>query len=239
MLRFRYDTIDVRTTFSDEYRCVKGKIMSEQVVAFLQRAQNDQDFRTSVLQATPEELTNLGLKPGQQAVLVSNLWLRNPFRPEDLPDWDARYGLAFPWVDYRSQVIPWTPFRTSLHHATVAFITTAGVHRCEDPSFDTQNEEQGDPSYRIIPTAAAQDTLCVKHHLGLVGPGKGGDTNHLLPVRVGRQLSQEGIIGALSAEHYSFMGYIPHTQPLLERTAPEVARRLRAEQVDAVILIPV
>jgi len=213
--------------------------MSERVVALLARAQNDQDFRTSVLRATPEESTNLGLKPGQQAVLVSNLWLRSPFRPEALPDWDACYGHAFSWVDYRSQVIPWTPFSTPLHHTTVAFITTAGVHRCEDPPFDTQDEERGDPSYRVIPTAAAGEALCVKHHLGLVGPGKDGDTNHLLPMRVGRQLSQEGIIGALSAEHYSFMGYIPHTQPLLKRTAPEVARRLRAEQVGAVILIPV
>src|SRR5258707_675430 len=177
--------------------------MSERVVALLARAQNDQDFRTSVLQATPEELTTLGLKPGQQGVLLSNLWLRSPFRPEDLPDWDARYGHAFPWVDYRSQVIPWTPFKAPIQYAKVAFITTAGVYQCEDPPFDTQNEERGDPSYRVIPTAAAPEALCVKHHLGLVGPGKGGDTNHLLPLRVGRLLSQEGVIGALSVEHYS------------------------------------
>ena len=192
-----------------------------------------------MLRATSEDLADLGLKPGQQVVLLSNLWLRSSFRPEDLPDWDARYGHAFPWMDCRSQMIPWTPFSTPLHQAKIAFITTAGVYRCEDAPFDTQNEERGDPSYRVIPTATAPEDLCVKHHLGLVGPGTDGDINHLLPMRVGRQLSQEGIIGALSAEHYSFMGYIPDTQPLLEQTAPEIARRLRAEQVDAVILIPV
>ena len=76
--------------------------MSERVVALLARAQKDQDFRARVLRATPDELTNLGLKPGQQAVLLSNLWLRSPFRQEELPDWEARYGRAFPWVDYRS-----------------------------------------------------------------------------------------------------------------------------------------
>ena len=83
------------------------------------------------------------------------------------------------------------------------------------------------------------EALCVKHHLTLVGPGVDGDTNHLLPLKVARHLLQEGSIGELSAEHYSFMGYIPYTQPLLERTAPEVALRLRAERVDAAILIPV
>jgi len=105
--------------------------------------------------------------------------------------------------------------------------------------FDIQDEEHGDPSYRVIPLEPPPKALCVKHHLGLVGAGEGGDTNHLLPLRIGRQLQQEGIIGALSAEHYSFMGYIPHIQPLIERTAAEVALRLRAEQVNAAILIPV
>jgi hypothetical protein len=215
------------------------KDMSERVVALLRRARNDQDFRTILLRAAPDELSNLGLKPGQQAVLLSNLWLTSPFRPEDLPDWDARYGHAFSWVDYRSQAIPWTPFKTPFQHAKVAFITTAGLYRCEDSPFDTQDEEHGDPSYRIIPTETSPEALCVKHHLGLVEPGIDGDTNHLLPLRLGQQLQQEGTIGALAAEHYSFMGYIPHTQPLIERTAPEVALRLCAERVDAAILIPV
>lgn len=192
-----------------------------------------------LLKATPNELSELGLKPGQQAVLLSNLWLTSPFRTEELPNWDARFGHAFSWVDYRSQSIPWTPFNTPLQKAKVAFITTGGVYRCEDAPFDIHNEEYGDPSYRVIPTETSPEALCVKHHLGLVGAGKDGDTNHLLPLRVGGSLLQEGIIGALATEHYSFMGYIPCTQPLVERTAPEIASRLRGEQVDVAILVPV
>jgi len=213
--------------------------MSELVVALLQRAQNDQHFQAELLLATPNELLALGLKPGQQAVLLSNLLLTNPSQSGDLPDWDARYGHAFPWIDCSTRPIPWTPFDTPLRHAKIAFITTAGIHKCSDLPFNTQDEERGDPSYRVIPMETPPEALCVKHHLTLVGPGVGGDTNHLLPLHVARQLLQEGIIGALSTEHYSFMGYIPHTRPLLERTAPEVALRLRAEGVDAVILIPV
>jgi D-proline reductase (dithiol) PrdB len=209
------------------------------LVALLQRAQHDQHFQAEVLRATPIELLALGLKPGQQAVLLSNLLLTSPFQSGDLPNWDTRYGHAFPWIDCSSLPIPWTPFVTPLRHAKIAFITTAGIHQCADLPFNTQDEERGDPSYRVIPMETPPQALCVKHHLTLVGPGVGGDTNHLLPLQVARQLLQEGIIGALSADHYSFMGYIPHTQPLLERTAPEVALRLRAEGVDAAILIPV
>ncbi|HEY6410023.1 MAG TPA: glycine/sarcosine/betaine reductase selenoprotein B family protein, partial [Ktedonobacteraceae bacterium] len=96
----------------------------------------------------------------------------------------------------------------------------------------------GDPTYRVIPLETPLDGLCVKHHLVLVQPGKDGDIGHLFPLRAARQLYEEGMIGELAASHYSFMGYIPYTQPLVELTAPDIAQRLRAEQVDAVILTP-
>lgn len=215
------------------------KDMSERVIALLQRARNDQNFRAALLQATPDELTALGLKLGQQAVLLSNLWLTSPFRSEHLPDWDALYGSAFPWLDNRTLAVPWTPFKIPIRSARLAIITTAGVHLCADLPYQTQDEERGDPSYRVIPTETPPEALCVKHHLALVGPGIDGDTNHLLPLHVARQLQQEGVIGALAPEHYSFMGYTPYTPPLLEHTAPEVAQCLREQQVDAVLLIPV
>jgi D-proline reductase (dithiol) PrdB len=212
--------------------------MSELVVTLYRRAQDDPSYQTWLQQATPEELFELGLKKGQQAVLLSNLLLRSPFNQVDLPDWDTLYGHAFPWVDNRAQPIPWTPFNTPLHEAKVALITTAGVYACEDLPFITDDEERGDPSYRVISGGTPPGALCVKHHLALVQAGLGGDTNHLLPLKSARQVCDEGIIGDLAQYHYSFMGFIPDTQPLVVGTAPDVANRLRAEQVDAVILTP-
>src|SRR5258708_3022729 len=159
------------------------KDMSQRVVAVLRRARNDQDFRTILLRAAPDELSNLGLKPGQQAVLLSNLWLTSPFQPEDLPDWDARYGHAFSWVDYRSQAIPWTPFKTPFQHAKVAFITTAGLYRCEDSPFDTQDEEHAEPSYRIIPTETSPEAFCANHPLRLAAPGPDVESHDFIPLR--------------------------------------------------------
>ena len=37
---------------------------------------------------------------------------------------------------------------------------------------------------------------------------------------------------------YSFMGYIPHTGPLLRETGPEVARALIGDAVDLALLVP-
>ena len=212
--------------------------MSELVVRLLQRAHQDRSYRTWLQQAQPEELSHLGLKLGQQAVLLSNLLLTNPFDPESLPDWDARYGLAFPWVDHRSLKIPWTALTTPLSQAKVALITTAGLYCRGDAPFAVENEADGDPTYRVIPVEKASQGLYVKHHLALVQAGANGDTNHLLPIHAAQQLCDEGIIGELAQHHYSFMGYIPSPRPLLEHSAPAVAEHLRAEQVDAVILMP-
>jgi|SRR5579859_4507427 len=212
--------------------------MSELVVTLFRRAQGDASYQAWLQKATPEELSEIGLKKGQQAVLLSNLLLRSPFKQVDLPDWDTLYGHIFPWVDNRAQPIPWTPFKTPLHESKVALITTAGVYACEDQPFITDDEERGDPSYRVISRSTPPGSLCVKHHLALVQAGLGGDTNHLLPLKAARRLCDERIIGDLAQHHYSFMGFIPDTQPLIEDAAPDVANRLRAEQVDAVILTP-
>lgn len=96
--------------------------MSELLVKLLQRARQDATYRAWLQSATTEELQGIGLKPGQQAVLLSNLLLTTPFRQEDLPDWDARYGHAFQWVDNRTQPIPWTPLTVPLQQAKVALI---------------------------------------------------------------------------------------------------------------------
>jgi hypothetical protein len=51
-------------------------------------------------------------------------------------------------------------------------------------------------------------------------------------------LAQQGIIGRLHPWTYSFMGYLPEPRQLIAETAPEVARRLQAEGVDAALLTP-
>jgi hypothetical protein len=53
------------------------------------------------------------------------------------------------------------------------------------------------------------------------------------------ELEAAGIVGAVAETNYSFMGYQPDTREWSETYGPEVARRLTAEGVDAVLLTPV
>jgi len=61
-----------------------------------------------------------------------------------------------------------------------------------------------------------------------------------LPLDRLRELVNEGLLGGLAKTHYGFMGHIdgPHIITLVEKTAREVAQRLKADQVDLVLLTP-
>ena len=52
------------------------------------------------------------------------------------------------------------------------------------------------------------------------------------------ELAREGIVGQPAARHYSLMGYILDPTVLVEETAPAIASRMRADNVDAVALVP-
>ena len=54
-----------------------------------------------------------------------------------------------------------------------------------------------------------------------------------------KALAQEGVIGSVAPRHFSLMGSIAAPGRLIAETAPEVARMLLEDQVDAVLLTPV
>jgi hypothetical protein len=53
-----------------------------------------------------------------------------------------------------------------------------------------------------------------------------------------KSLAREGVIGEVAPRHFSFMGSIVAPAGLIEQTAPEAARELHSDGVDAVLLIP-
>jgi D-proline reductase (dithiol) PrdB len=64
------------------------------------------------------------------------------------------------------------------------------------------------------------------------------DLDVVLPMRRLVELETEGVVGRAASTHYSIMGYLLDATELLERTVPQIAARLRAEQVDVLALAP-
>ena len=70
-----------------------------------------------------------------------------------LGEWQLRWKVGTP------PAIPWTPLKRPLAEATVALVTTGGVHLCTDKPFVLKS----DATFRAIPRTATSADLCITH----------------------------------------------------------------------------
>jgi D-proline reductase (dithiol) PrdB len=139
--------------------------------------------------------------------------------------------------------IPWTPVAKPLADSKVALLSTAGLSMQGDPPFDMEMERRnpmrGDPSWRAL-RADATSASVEANHLHIDTGYIRRDLNVALPVDRLRTLVEEGIVGAMAETHYSTMGYQGNDTSIQEQTsAPEIAARMKSEEVDLALLAPV
>ena len=129
-----------------------------------------------------------------------------------------------------------TPWVTGppLAERKVALISTAGLHRRDDRPFSL-----GVLDYRLIPADTPSTELVMSHvSTNFDRTGFQQDWNVVFPLDRLHELAASGHIGSVAGCHYSFMGAIG--EPLaLEPKAGELANVMRAEGVDAALLVPV
>ena len=127
--------------------------------------------------------------------------------------------------------IPWTPWRRPIAHATVAVITTGGVHLCIDEQFDLKT----DASFRTIPRSASSADLCITHeHYDRRDALR--DLNLIFPLERLLELEAAGIVGRVADVHYGF-GFVHDPRDLLV-SGRQVGKLLALAGVDIVILVP-
>jgi D-proline reductase (dithiol) PrdB len=136
----------------------------------------------------------------------------------------------------------WSPgarLSKPLREARVAAITTAAFFKPDQPPFDI-SMRGGDYSYRVLSPETALNTLRIAHRSDAFdGRGIASDRNLALPLDRLKALAAQGVIGSVAPRHFSFMGSISAPGRLIDGTAPEVARMLAEDAVDAVLLTPV
>jgi len=161
--------------------------------------------------------------------LISKLYTKMPF----LAERSANYIPPLVFDD-----TPWARFEGSLNEAKVAIVTTAGVHLKTDIPFNMQDPE-GDASFRVIPSGTPIREITITHDY-YDHSDADKDINIVFPIERLEELYKSGFIGTIAPAHYGFMGHIvgKKLDLLLEKTAPDVASRLKAKGVTAVILTP-
>jgi D-proline reductase (dithiol) PrdB len=153
-----------------------------------------------------------------------------------VPRLASRWARTHQFVEGRD--IPWSPVRKPVAESKIALVTTAGVHLTSHEPFN-MDDPDGDPSFRVIPTDAPRADLTITHKY-YDHSAADRDINVVLPLDRLRELLAEKRIGGIGHSVYGFMGHIdgPHLETLQGRTAPEVARRLKTDRVDAVLITP-
>ena len=154
-------------------------------------------------------------------------------RLDQLGEIQQNVVLMFPCMEYDDT--PWTPWTKKLSESKVAMVSTAGLHLRGDKPFGG-----GDQTFRVIPSnAPAADILMSHTSIGWDHTGFYQDLNLAFPMDRLRELEQQSVIGSLAQDYYSFMGAQREPKKMMEETGPDAARRMKAEGVDAVFMVPV
>lgn len=133
--------------------------------------------------------------------------------------------------------IPWTPYTGKPSDQTFVLITSGGLYlKDHQPAFDTTSIH-GDPSIREIPLTVRREQIGIAHAQYDHSLAE-QDIDIIFPIHRLIELQQEGVIGKLTDTHYSF-GYVNDVVPLVTRTVPEMISRIKADGVDAALLVPV
>jgi len=134
--------------------------------------------------------------------------------------------------------IPWTPVKKPLSESKIAVVTTAGVHHKDQIPFN-MNDREGDPSFRVIDSRRPINDLMITHDYYDHGDAD-KDINIVFPIERLREFESEGHIANVADTHYGFMGHIDgsYINVLINRYAPEAARRLKEDNIDCVLLLP-
>jgi D-proline reductase (dithiol) PrdB len=142
------------------------------------------------------------------------------------------------YIPWKSLDIPWTPVTTALQNSKIALVTTAGVHHKDQEPFNMKDRD-GDPSYRIIDATRPLSSVMITHDY-YDHSDADRDINIVFPIERLKEFAKEGFIGQIADFHYGFMGHITgkHIHTLINKSAPEVADRLKKDNVDIVLLTP-
>lgn len=127
---------------------------------------------------------------------------------------------------------PWVS-GPALSRRKVAIVSTAGLLSRGGKPF-----RGGDHHYHAIPNDIAANDLLISHlSVNFDRTGFQQDINVVFPRDRLNEMAEDGTIGSVADTHYSFMGA---TDPKdMADEAKELARRLKADDVDSVLLLPV
>ncbi len=137
---------------------------------------------------------------------------------------------------HKNDFIPLARLNKPLSEARLCFVSTAGVQPKGSLPFDTVHPV-GDYTFRPVPSAVQPADLEI-HQLKYPTAGALRDLNVIFPIERLQEFVREDVVGALTENFFSFIGYNMDAERLERTLAADIAGAVVAEQADAVLLSP-
>ena len=124
-----------------------------------------------------------------------------------------------------------------LSQSRLLFITSSGAFLPDSQEPFDAPHPVGDYTIRRIPSSAPLDSIAYAHthydHTAVEA-----DPQVLVPLRHLDDLVEAGVIGELTANFVSFMGYQPDVSRVLDETIPAIIEAASQERATAALLVP-
>ena len=137
---------------------------------------------------------------------------------------------------HKDDFVPLARLGKPLSEARLSFVSTAGVQPRGTLPFDTAHPV-GDYTFRRVPSDSRPEDLEI-HQLKYPTAGALRDLNVIFPVERLREFAREGVVGGLTENFFSFIGYNMDAERLERTLAEEIAAAVVAEGADAALLAP-
>ncbi len=134
----------------------------------------------------------------------------------------------------KDDLVPLASLRRPMSQSRLSFVSTSGVQLRGTLPFDVVHPV-GDYTFRRVPSDSSPTELEI-HQLKYPTDGAHRDLNVIFPIERLQELRDEGVVGALTPNLFTFIGY--NMDPaLLERTlAEDLAQAVADEEPDLVLL---
>ena len=137
----------------------------------------------------------------------------------------------------KSDFVPLAEPRKLLSEARLTLISSCGVHSKSDPPLDVCHPF-GDFRFRRVPSSARHEDLII-HQLKYPHDDADLDINVIFPIERLQELAAEGVVGGLTGNFFSFIGYNMDPERFERTVAHGIADAVAMEeQADAALLVP-
>ena len=138
---------------------------------------------------------------------------------------------------HKREHVPLAHARKPLEQSHVTLISSCGVHLKSDLPMDVCHPF-GDFGFRRVPSQAKQDDLII-HQLKYPHDDADLDINVIFPIERLQDLASEGMIGGLTENLFSFIGYNMDPERFERTLAADIARAVcEEEHADIALLAP-